>query len=277
MEFQKKSVVRINSRLYFDLFSKGGDRLIAFYCILKSARKKESIYKAYKSKNNKLVGGKGLIRKKTNLTLSSIDNYLPILIKMGLVTVEKNGDVSILGNQKTKELYSCYKIVPIPLGKNIVKTAVLAIGVRVSSAERQQLKQIDEKNRRSELIRKTSNPTNLKDYKRGIKLKKKYPEGIVVEQLTVLSNEGYDSLKLGGKKTEKEVRRHSKGRGAYWKKVLKGSGVVVSRRRFESIKAMSYTEYLSLKKNAELSNIHTFYKGYLCIELISSFTFTGRN
>src|SRR5690606_20070647 len=135
-----KKVVRINSRLYYDLFSheNGGDRLIAFYCILKASRKNDSRFRAFISKNNKLVSGYGLLRAKTNLSLSTIEKYMPILIEKGLCTLEENGDVSLLGNQKTKELYSCEKLVPIVIDENLVKTSLHVLAVRVKSAEDKQ-------------------------------------------------------------------------------------------------------------------------------------------
>lgn len=272
-----KKVVRINSRLYYDLFSHedGGDRLIAFYCILKASRKNDSRFRAFISKNNRLVSGYGLLRAETNLSLSTIEKYMPTLIEKGLCTMEDNGDITLLGNNKTKELYSCDKLVPIIIDENLVKTSLQATAVRVKSAEDKQKHQISGKTRQSELISQTKNPKNLKDYKKGLKLLKKNPEGITVEKEVVLSNQGFDSLKLGGTKTEKEGRSHSKSKGAYWKKKLKQLGIISTQRRFERVERMQYTHYLSAKKYGELCNAYTYSKGYLVIELISSFSFLG--
>lgn len=274
-----KKVIRINSRLYYDLFSheNGGDRLIAFYCILKASRKNDSRFRAFISKNNKLVSGYGLLRAETNLSLSTIEKYMPILIEKGLCTMEDNGDITLLGNNKTKELYSCDKLVPIIIEENLVKTSLQATAVRVKSAEDKQKHQISGKTRQSELICQTKNPKNLKDYKKGLELLKNNPEGIKVEKEVVLSNIGFDSLKLGGTQTEKENRVHSKSKGAYWKKRLKEIGIISSQRRFKLVEAMPHSQYLLQKKYGELSRIHTYSKGFLVIELISSFSFLGHN
>jgi hypothetical protein len=119
-----KKVARISSKLYFDLYQKGGDKLIAVYVILKTSRNGEIKYYSHKSKNNKFVGGFSLLRSKTNLTLHSIKKYVPILIDMGLCFIDKNGDFVMIGNEKIKDLYNSRKLVPINIGVNLSETSL---------------------------------------------------------------------------------------------------------------------------------------------------------
>lgn len=260
-----KKIARINSRLYFDLFERGGDRLIAVYAILKTSRNGEIKYYSYTAKNNKFIGGYSLLRAKTNLTLHTIEKYVPTLMEMGLCFIDNNGDFVMLGNEKVKELYNNRKLVPIVIGKNITETAYNVVSVRLFSAEKQQLKQIEVKQNRSELLKQASNPSNPKLYKKAKRALKKY-EGVdlTVIDKTVLSNQGFAVLKDG--------TVNNKSKGAYWKKVLKRNGVVKTNRRFEPICEMPYAEYLQIKNSGYKAKKHTFNNGFLSEELVSSFS-----
>lgn len=262
-----RNVVRINSKLYFDLFKKGGDRLIAFYCMLKNVKGREEKLLSFKSKNNKNVSGISLIRNKTGFTLHTIKKYVPTLIEMGLLSFECNGNVCLLGNRRSKILYSSYKMIPIIIGDSITQTALNAFAVRVDSAQRQQKKMIDKKIDRRVLLNQAVNPSNLRLYKKALKFKKKYGDiDLTIVEQTVLSNEGFSNLK-----SEANV---TKSKGAYWKRKLKKSGLITTERRFEKIKKMSYKDYLKIKLSGHHNTTYTYYKKYLVKELISSFNST---
>ena len=63
-----QKVPRINSTLYYALFTKGGDKLVSTFAILKTSRESDKFY-AYTSRNKKFVGGFSLVRAKTTLPL----------------------------------------------------------------------------------------------------------------------------------------------------------------------------------------------------------------
>lgn len=258
-----QKIARPNSKLYFDLYQQGGDKLIAVYAILKTSREGLDKYYSYTSKNNKVVSGYALLRSKTILTLHSIKKYVPTLISMGLCYIEDNGDVHITGGERLNTQYKCRKIVPIVIGKNIIETALNAVSVRVFSMQKQQESQISNKQNRSELLLQVSNPTNYKLYKKAKKLEKRLMgEKIIILDKVVLSNQGYAVLKNG--------ISDNKSMGQYWKKRLTSKGLVKVTRRFDRLKQMSYEEYQKIKiisKNRRM----VYSKGFLCEELISSF------
>lgn len=263
LSMNKQIVSRISSKLYFDLFERGGDKLVAVYCTIKSSRKGDIKYYSYKSKNNKFVGGYALIRAKTSLSLSVIEKHVPTLIEMGLCSIEKNGDFSVLGGEKVKEMYSSYKLVPVGVESSVIKTAYNSFAVRIFSAEKQQLRQIEIKQNRSELLRQVSNPKSNELYKKACKLQKKYGDEITVIDKTVLSNQGYAYIKDGSE--------DYKSKGSYWKNKLEQKGLIKSTRRFKKIQIMSFEQYKILKSNNCINYNNTYYNGYLVEEEVSSF------
>ena len=258
-------IARIDSKLYFDLYQKGGDKLIAVYAILKTSRDGEVKYYSYTSKNNKFVGGFSLLRSKTNLTLHSIKKYVPVLIDMGLCFIDKNEDFVMLGNEKTKSVYKSKKLVPITVGKNITKTVLFSFAVRSFSAEKKQKTEINKKLTRSEIISQGANPKNLKALK---KAKRLHGEVTDLNEKTVLSLQGFGVLKHSKKNEIKNI----KSTGSYWKRKLKNANIIKTKREFKKIDKITFSEYLTLKKYGDLKNRHTYKNGYLVEETISSFS-----
>lgn len=257
-------IARINSRLYFDLFSNeevDGDKLVSVFSILKTSRTEDKYY-SYTSRNNKFIGGYSLLRAKTNLTLHTIKTYVPVLIDMGLISILENGDVYVMGGEKIKTLYSSKKLVPIIIGKNLHDTAVNSLSVRCHSAQLQQEKQILKKQNRSELLKQLSNPTTNKLYKKAKRLAKRLNgEEITIIDEVILSNQGYAVLKRGVE--------NNKSMGCYWKQKLVKKGLIESKRRFKKLKAMSYGEYLNYISFYPDSK--TVYRnGFLCVEEIAA-------
>lgn len=259
--------VRIPAKLYFDLYSKAqsvsldADRLIAVYAILKSSRNGQIKYQAYTAKNNKTVSDYALLRAKTNISLNSLKKYVPVLIDLGLCFFDKNGDFVLLGGEKTKELYNSRKLVPIFIGHNLTKTAYNVLNVRLHSSARQQETMIRKNKHRSELIFKSCNPRNLKEYKQGSKLHKKFGD-IEVTDNVILSNQGYSALK-GNKNC-------TKSHGQYWKTQLKKNGLVKSSRRFKILEKMPYAQFCYLKQYGEIRANQTYIRGGLAEELCAT-------
>lgn len=259
------TTVRIASKLYFDLWKKGnsvaglsGDKLIAVYCMLKHHRNNKIKYFAHKANNNKTVSDYALLRKQTPLSLSVLKKYVPVLIDMGLCHFD-NGDFVLLGGEKTKELYNSYKLVPVKIGENLSTTICYVMGVRIFAEHKEQTAQIKRKKHRSELLRQGVNPKNLKQYKSAQKVLKKYGKETIIDKV-ILSNEGYALLK--------DETRDNKSKGQYWKKKLINSNIIKTERRYLPLQEVPYSELL----NNKYYNKYVYRRGWVCEELISSFS-----
>jgi hypothetical protein len=253
-------IARITSRLYFDLFTRGGDKLVATYSILKTSRDNEIKYYAYTAKNNKFISGYSLLRSKTNLTLHSIQKYVPILIDMGLCYIDKNGDFVLLGNNKLKLKYND-KLVPIKIGSTLTETVYNSLTVRLFSAEKSQKNQIEKKQTRSEIIAYGSK--RLSKY-----YDKKYGHNLEINEKTVLSLQGFGDLKHG----ENNNIRDIKSSGAYYKRKLREKGIVKTKREFKKLEKSTYLNYLQLKKYFNIGRKITYKNGWIVEEQISSFS-----
>ncbi len=251
---------RINSRLYFDLYTRGGDKLIAVYAILKTSRNNEIKYYAYTAKNNKFISGYSLLRAKTNLTLHSIQKYVPSLIDMGLCFIDKNGDFVLLGNDKLKLKYNS-KLVPIKIGSTLTETVYNSLTVRLFSAEKSQKTQIEKKQTRSEIIAYGSK--KLSKY-----YDKKYGHNLEVNEKTVLSLQGFGDLKHGNNNNIKDI----KSCGAYYKKKLREKGIIKTNREFKKLEKSTYSDYLQMKKYFSIGRKITYKNGWIVEEQISSFS-----
>lgn len=256
-------IVRIPSKLYFDIWSKGesfpslnGDSLLAVYTVLRANKNSQIKYYSYTAKNNKFIGGYSLLRKQTNLSLSVLKKYVPVLIEMGLCFFDRNGDFVLLGGEKLKELYNSYKLVPITLGNTLTKTKYNCYSIRVMSSERQQKRMIDKKKHRSELLLQSQNPKNLKQLKAAKRVKDK---NIEITDKAILSNQGFAYLK--------DNTQNNKSKGHYWKSRLVSNGIIKSSRRFEIIQKMSYNEYCIIKKYHGIPPNYTYIRGGMAKEL----------
>lgn len=258
-----QSIVRIPSKLIFHLSEKKADKLVAVYSTLKHFKNSDYKYYAYTAKNNKFVSCYSLLRAKTNLSLSTLKKYVPILIDMELCSFHANGDFVMLGGEKVKELYDSYKMIPVEIGKNIIETTLNCYKIKVHSAEKQQLNQIRIKQNRSVLLSNKSNPKNNKEYKAICKLEKKYGLEITVNDKTVLSNEGFGKLRNG--------EMNKKSVGNYWKRKLVKNNFIKTTRQYELGEKMSYEAYLQFKNNYYFRGL-TYVKGRIAIEKVSQFS-----
>lgn len=259
-----QNTVRIASMLYYDFSGReNSDKLTAVYCTLKHFKNSEIKYYAYTAKNNKLVSGYSLLRKQTNLPITALKKYVPVLIDMGLCSFHSNGDFVMLGGEKVKELYSCKKLIPITIGKNIIETTGNCYFVKVISANKQQQNQIRIKQNRSVLLSNKSNPKNNKEYKAACRIEKKYGSEIKINDKTVLSNAGFGLLKTG--------KQDKKSSGSYWKRKLVKSNLIKTTRQYILGEKMPYTTYLQYKKLYGYNGL-TYIKGRIAQETVSEFS-----
>lgn len=265
-----RKTVRLNSKLYYDLFSVGnsttgitGDKLIAVYSILKSSRSGKTKFQAFTTANNKRVSGYALLRSQTNLSLAVIYKYIPVLISIGLCRFDSNGDFILLGNQKTKELYNCYKLVPITIGNKVNDTALFAMAVRIDAAQKNQERQIRKKRDLRVQLFKGKDPKNLVSYKKAMRIEKKYGSEINITDKPVLSNKGFALIK--------DQTKDNSSKGHYWKKKLSGLGIITTENRFTIVKSASREEYLRYKKDSSYNPTIKYLSGCIMIQQVSSF------
>lgn len=263
-------IARIPSRLYYALFKEGSDNLLSVYCTLKKFKGEKVKFKAYKSKNNKFVSGYSLLRSGTNISLATLRKYVPVLINMGLISFEKNGDVSLLGNNKIKRKYG-NKIVPVAVCIKLTDTRYSCMSVRIHSKQEQQSRMIEKKaNLRELLLLGNRNVRNLKQLKALNRAKRKYGNDISklnFTDQTVLSIQGFNFLK--------NHTENNKSLGNYYKRKLKQKGLVDTTRRFKLFSnntTLNYSDYKFLKSIGEIENKYLFKNNRLVEEIISSFT-----
>jgi len=254
-----KNVTRIPSKLYYDLYEKGGDKLVAAFCILKNARANGESFKSYTAKNNKKVAGYSLLRKRTVLSLHSLKKYVPLLMELEVCHFTESGDFKIIGNNKSKNKYN-KKLVPITIGKNFVDTQYNSYSVRLHSSYKVQKIMIQRKRHRSELILQLDDPKSSKLYKKAKRYVKKYGKDIQLTDTVILSNQGFSELK---------GKSGTKSSGCYYKSQLRKKGLIKSKRRFKLLRKMSYEEYRKFKINSCYFPF-TYIRGCMASELPAS-------
>lgn len=262
-----QNIYRINSKLYFSLYNIGieknvdGDKLIAVYSILKKKSEHHSKYYSFVSKNNKKVSGYSLLRNKTNISLHTLNKYVPLLIELGICFFDVNGNFILLGTDKLKENFKSKKILPIVLEKNVIKTAYNSYYVRIHSSAKKQEKQIEKKHIQRELLKRKDNPRSLKELRQIKKiLKKGKLDGYFIDKC-VLSVNGFSFLKSN--------EDNNKSKGSYWKSKMLKLKLISTKRRFETINKMSFNEYKNLKNNSVFKNNVKFLNGLVVKELVS--------
>lgn len=257
--FFMANIYRIPSKLYYELFLKGGDRLIAVYAILKKSKKEDVKYYSFTSKNGKKVSHYNLIRNYTGLTLHSIKKYTDVLIDLGLCSFDKDGNFVLVGNQKLKRIYN-NKLVPIIIGKNIVETSYNSYAVRLHSNSKQQKASISKKTHQRVLLSKDEKDLTWTDLKEKKSLLKKniQPKGFFIDK-SVLSVRKFANLKDGSKS--------NKCKGQYWKRKAIGIGIIQPTRRFVLQEKM--TKAYFRKNSISFPKEFKHFKGNLVREIVS--------
>lgn len=192
-----------------------------------------------------------LLREFTGMSRHAIETYVPILINIGVVTLNSDGGVSVMGfNSTFKKLRTSETRIihiPIEMCKSFLKTAVSVGSVRIKTNIRKQNKQIDLKETQTKLLKKyvyqQQNPT-----KSILSKKETSAVGKIIERFgsineftkayceeVILSQNGFTNLNGGVD-------------GRYFKKQLLASGFIESKIRTEKLtNAIQYPEYLKIK------------------------------
>lgn len=199
-----------------------------------------------------------LLKKETGLSRHTIEKYVPILVGLGLVKLNIDGGVSVIGFDtsfktfKTNNLKKKY--IPIEMHKSHLKTAVSVGNVRIINSINLQKKYIDKKDTQTKLLKRhdfqVKNP-NLKILSKAElnavdKIIEKYGSkekflSTYCEEI-ILSQQGFTNL-----------NKNKDGR--YFKKQLVDCGMIESKIRVEKLtNKISYKKFLVLKQTITLVN-----------------------
>lgn len=249
--------VHINSKLYADLFSLGGDNLVAVYCMLKFSKNGE--IKIYKEKNRNIYH---TLKTKTNLSVTTLRKYIKQLVKLEVCYFDSVGNFVLKGNNKLNKEYKKRKLTRVKVG-SYKQTRLFSFAVRIRTMERLQKKAIDRKNEQNKILaRQRKGYCITKREKNFLKSCEMYKsEGDYNNAKTVLSNQGYSKLKKG--------YEASKSVGYYWKKNLVLAGIIKTERQFKFLRKGTKLDYL---ENREFDRTIVYKNGKIYKELIPSFT-----
>lgn len=253
----EKQHVHINSKLYADLFSLGGDNLVAVYCMLKFSKNGE--IKIYKEKNRNIYH---TLKTKTNLSVTTLRKYIKQLVKLEVCYFDSVGNFVLKGNNKLNKEYKKRKLTRVKVG-SYKQTRLFSFAVRIRTMERLQKKAIDRKGEQNKILARQRKGYCItkreKNFLRSCEMYKS--EGDYNNAKTVLSNQGYSKLKKG--------YEASKSVGYYWKKNLVSAGIIKTERRFKFLRKGTLSDYL---QNREFDRTIVYKKGKIYKELIPSFT-----
>lgn len=222
-----------------------------------------------------------LLREETGLSRHSIETYVPILIELGLVTLNSDGGVSVIGFdssfEKFKTTQTRKKYIPIQMHESHLKTAVSVGNVRIINCINNQKKSIDKKDTQTKLLKKhdfqVKNPhlmiLSKAESKAVGRIVEKYGSkekflSTYCEEI-ILSQQGFANL-----------NKNKDGR--YFKKQLVDCGMIESKIRVERLtNQISYKKFLTLKQTVISVNGKGIYYNiqdkcvykYLSSELIS--------
>ena len=248
--------VHINSKLYADLFSLGGDNLVAVYCMLKFSKNGE--IKIYKEKNRNIYH---TLKTKTNLSVTTLRKYIKQLVKLEVCYFDSVGNFILKGNNKLNKEYKKEKLVRVKVG-SYKQTRLFSFFVRIRTMERLQKKAIDRKHEQNKILaRQRKGYCITKREKNFLKSCEMYKSEGDYTAKTVLSNQGYSKLKKG--------YEASKSVGYYWKKRLVSAEIIKTERQFKFLRKGTKLDYL---ENREFDRTIVFKNGKIYKELIPSFT-----
>lgn len=252
----EKQHVHINSKLYADLFSLGGDNLVAVYCMLKFSKNGE--IKIYKEKNRNIYH---TLKTKTNLSVTTLRKYIKQLVKLEVCYFDSVGNFVLKGNNKLNKEYKKEKLVRVKVG-SYKQTRLFSFAVRIRTMERLQKKAIDRKHEQNKILaRQKKGYCITKREKNFLKSCEMYKSEGDYNAKTVLSNQGYSKLKKG--------YAASKSVGNYWKKQLVSAEIIKTERQFKFLRKGTLSDYL---QNREFDRTIVYKNGKIYKELIPSFT-----
>ena len=252
----EKQHVHINSKLYADLFSLGGDNLVAVYCMLKFSKNGE--IKIYKEKNRNIYH---TLKTKTNLSVTTLRKHIKQLVKLEVCYFDSVGNFVLKGNNKLNKEYKKEKLVRVKVG-SYKQTRLFSFFVRIRTMERLQKKAIDRRHEQNKILaRQRKGHCITKREKNFLKSCEMYKSEGDYNAKTVLSNQGYSKLKKG--------YEASKSVGYYWKKKLVSAEIIKTERQFKFLRKGTLLDYL---QNREFDRTIVFKNGKIYKELIPSFT-----
>ena len=252
----------INSRLYSELFSLGGDSLVSVYAILKASKNKE--VKIYKEGNKNIYH---TLKAKTGLSVTTLRKYIKILNNLGVSYFDTVGNFVLIGRNKINDRYEKKKFIIIQIGKNLTETKLYSFKVRLLRMETIQKSRIIRREKLFKIKERQDKGYFL------TKSEKKLIKNLTVKDLeylndkesfcakTVLSNIGFSKLQFNSKEV-------SKSRGWYWKKRLIESEIIKVTRRFKYLRKGTKKEYNLLR---QINPALKFRNGRLFEELTSEF------
>lgn len=249
--------VHINSKLYADLFSLGGDNLVAVYCMLKFSKNGE--IKIYKEKNRNIYH---TLKTKTNLSVTTLRKYIKQLVKLEVCYFDSVGNFVLKGNNKLNKEYKKRKLTRVKVG-SYKQTRLFSFAVRIRTMERLQKKAIDRKGEQNKILaRQRKGYCITKREKNFLRSCEMYKSEVDYNNAkTVLSNQGYSKLKKG--------YEASKSVGNYWKKQLVSEEIIKTERQFKFLRKGTLSDYL---QNREFDRAVVYKNGKIYKELIPSFT-----
>jgi len=229
-----KQKIYINNAEYSAIFNYEGldtDKLCSVFVHIRAGKEGKRRY----SPGVKLKHY-GLLSNQTSLSRHAIETYVPALIKLNLIRLNKDGGVSINsttasfkthGEKLAREI-----LIPIKIQNSYLKTALNIAYVRIRSNIKNQQKQIDSKDRQQKLLKKyiyqSRHPEKiiltLKETKAAEKLLKRvgsldeFKKDYCTE--TILSLEGFSRIKKNGK---------------YFKKQLVDNNLIINKHRFKTV------------------------------------------
>lgn len=258
--------VLINTRLYKLLLDKGGDKLIAIYCIVKKARNGEKRIHPEITLQGKSIKFYRLLHKKTKLSEATLKKYIPTLISLGLCNFSADGGFYVAGNNKMHARFNKNRFLKIKIG-TLSETVLNSFHVRIKALEKAQIKKIEKTQRQINIMLRGENGFSLTKNERN-SFKRLVKKGIRLADLqkkckkVVLSNEGFAY--------HKSEQRDMKSKGSYWKQKLIASNYIHSIRNFEFVTECDYSEYRLMKISTNNRKL-VFKAGKVYVELVSSF------
>jgi hypothetical protein len=279
---RENKVLRIDSKMYYEMYKLGGSILVATYAELKAFRNLEERYVPIKHKsNNKVSTGYSLLVKCTGISRQTLEKYVPMLESLQFCHFDaSNGALHLDGYNKTK-LSNNNKLVPIKIGRNLKETELFVDSVILKANLDAQGKEIEKKVTLTEKIRLYNSKDGFlttKDCKKIQKLKlprkkgKIDASGLNMVKTLILSNNRIATLLNKG---------DSKASGQYLKTKFKSAGIITTKRRFKDVlgRMITFEEYkvqkLVMLRAGIDSSRFTFRNRRMVEELASEILFTN--
>lgn len=272
---QNEIYVKVQRNLYTVLFETGGDKLIAYYMLLKHYLGPTGTIIPFKSSNHRVIKDNRLIATKVPVSNDLILTNHRRLVKTGVVERTFEGVISLLDDEAIHSKYGKAGYVTLKLGKNTVDTGR---NIFVDRLEKNVLLQKEAIELKKETIRILGIPSTHRSFDENEileKSKKFFKREIdvneTVNETVVMSLEKIASIR--------NPKNPAKTAGAYWKKKLKALGFIQTKRRFEVLQSMNWKEYRDFRTDKSLTEKFpgtpiqkmVYAGGYLCKELVSEF------